>query len=356
MVPGTRLGAAIPAPPVTGDWRHAEILDAIARDAGGRDVAATVSIVPNHPYFSTSNFRYYVVRDDRPLRIARAWEDPPVGVRYMVLKSGDVGPPWTEGKSRRAMALLADDPDFARAFPVIAELPLPDGSTATVRARRVTAGVDAPPDAMAAKLVRAVTRALDDVARDLVGLDVRVTHGARIGRGEVERLDIILRRATVGELRKPGAAVLTVDDLHLVVDDLVVNPWTLWNSGRFDPLDARRIRLARATIRADAFQAFLADLKGYGGMIIRFEPDALRFAMRVPGPDVSGRVRVLPAVGRPFTMEADGVRVGGVPVPGLLIDWVFRNLDPSGRIADRLPVPVELAAVRVAEDAIRIGE
>ena len=41
-------------------------------------------------------------------------------------------------------------------------------------------------------------------------------------------------------------------------------------------------------------------------------------------------------------------------VPGPLIDWVFRNLDPSGRIADRLPVRVELAGVRVADDAIRI--
>jgi hypothetical protein len=354
-IPGTRLAAAIPAPPSTADWRHAEILDAIERHAGGRHVAATVSIVPNHPHFSTSNFRYYTVRDGRPLRIVRAWEDPPVGVRYMVLKSGDVGPPWTESKSRRAMVKLAGDPDLARAFPVIAELPLPDGSVATLRARDLAAGVDADPDALRAALARAVRRRLDEVARDVEGLEVRVSPGARIARGQVERLDVVARRATVGELRKPGAAVLVVDDLHLVMEDVLLNPWALSHAERFDPLDARRIRLASATIRAEALQAFLADLKEFAGMRVQLEPDALAFAVRLPGPDVSGRVRVLPATGRPFMLDPDRVRVGGIPVPTPLVGWVFRNFDASLRIGDRLPVPVEIAAVQVTRDAVRIA-
>jgi hypothetical protein len=355
-LPGTRLAAAIPAPPSAADWQHAEILDAIARHAGGRHVAATVSIVPNHAHFSTSNFRYYAVRDGRPLRIVRAWDEAPVGVRYMVLKTGDVGPPWTEGKSRRAMARLADDPDFARAFPVIAELPLPDGSRATVRARDLGAGVDATPPALAAALARAVRNGLGDVARDLVGLDVRVAHDARILQGHVRRLEIVARRATIGELRKPRAARLRVEDLHLTVDELVVNPWSLQHAGRFEPLDARRVRLAKATIRADDLRAFLAELKGFAGTTVRLEPDAMAFAVRLPGPDVSGRVRVMPAAGRPFALDADGVRLGGVAVPTPLVGWVFRNLDPSARLGDRLPVPVEIGPVRVAADAIRIGE
>ena len=80
------------------------------------------------------------------------------------------------------------------------------------------------------------------------------------------------------------------------------------------------------------------------------------FAVRLPGPDVSGRVRVVAAAGRPFALDPDGVRVGGVPVPGPLVGWVFRNLDPSLRLGDRLPVPVEIGTVRVAADAIRIGD
>ena len=69
-------------------------------------------------------------RDGFELSIDRNAEVP-IGVQYMVLKSGDVGPPWTEAKSRRAMARVSGDADLARVYPVIAELPLPDGSVAT---------------------------------------------------------------------------------------------------------------------------------------------------------------------------------------------------------------------------------
>ena len=318
-------------------------------------MAASVSIVPNHAWFSTSNFRYYAVLEGRPLRIGRAWDDIPLGVRYVVLKSGDVGPAWTEAKSRRAMAQL-QDPDLARVFPVIAELPLPDGSVATVRAREVPAGVEATPGAMAEALARAVRGGLDDVARDVVGLDVHVEYDERILRGRVRRLEIVAGGASIGELRKRRAALLTVHDLRLVVDDLLVNPFSLHRVGRFDPLDAGRVRVATATIRAEDFHAFLTGLKGFAGTTVRLEQDALAFAVRLPGPDVSGRVRVMPAAGRPFALDVDDVHLGGIPVPSLLAGWIFRNVDPSSRIADRLPFPVEIARVRIAADAIRIAD
>ena len=352
-IPGTRLAAGIPAPPDPADWHHAEIFDAIARH-GGRDASATVSIVPNHPFFSTSNFRYYALRDGRRLHVVRAWDEIPVGVRYMVLKTGDVGPPWTEAKSRRAMARLAEDPDFARAFPVIAELPLPDGSTATVRARDLGSGIDAAPAAVAAALARAVERGLGDVAQDVEQLDIRIDHDAAILRGHVRRLEILARRATVGELKKPKAARLRVDDLHVAIDDLVVNPWSVVHGGKFEPLDATAVRLVHATIRAEDLRTFLAELKGFARTTVRLDADAMEFAVALPGPDVHGRVRVVAAVGRPFALEPADVHVGGIRVPALLVGWVFRNLDPSARLGDRLPVPVEIGAVRVAADGIYI--
>jgi hypothetical protein len=38
------------------------------------------------------------------------------------------------------------------------------------------------------------------------------------------------------------------------------------------------------------------------------------------------------------------------------VSWVFRNFDPSTRLASRLPVPVEIGGVQVAPDAIRIAD
>src|SRR5262249_57979087 len=116
-------------------WQQRPILSVIARDAGGRE--ATVSVPPNNAWFSIANFRYYAVRDDLPLRFMRAWDDEPIGVDYMVLKTGDVGPPWTAERPRRIAARLAADRHLDAAFPVIGEYPLPDGSHATVRARRL---------------------------------------------------------------------------------------------------------------------------------------------------------------------------------------------------------------------------
>src|SRR6185369_17896214 len=111
---------------------------------------ATVSVVPNFAVFSTSNFRYYAVRDGLALRVVRAWDDPPLGIDYMVLKTGDQGPSWTAEKSRRVSDRLAADPSLARVFPVIGEFPLPDGSVASVRARRIPPLTDVTPEVVAA--------------------------------------------------------------------------------------------------------------------------------------------------------------------------------------------------------------
>ncbi|MGH7353744.1 MAG: ArnT family glycosyltransferase, partial [Candidatus Rokuibacteriota bacterium] len=145
-VPVVGVSWAFSQPPMRADWRHREILALITRDSGSR--AAKVSVVPNDNFFSVSNFRYYAVRDALPLAFTRAWDEDPIGVEYMILKSGDQGPAWTVARPRRVIARLAEDAALAAAFPVIGEYPLPDGSLATVRARRVPPVEDLTPSAL----------------------------------------------------------------------------------------------------------------------------------------------------------------------------------------------------------------
>jgi hypothetical protein len=352
-VPGLGVPFLLESAPMRETWRHREILARIMAESGG--APATVSVVPNYNFFSASNFRYYAVRDGLSLRWARAWDGEPVGIAYMILKTGHQGPPWTAEKPRRIAERLAADPHLARVFPVIGEFPLPDGSVATVRARRIPAGPAASPTTLARGIEQAIRRRLADVARDVEGLEVRVTHDDAILRGRLGRVELEARAATFGELWRRNPALLRVRDLRIVVADALVNPFSAHAEGRLDPLDAGRVRLERATIHAQDFAAFLHELKGFKHASVELGRGAAAFAFRQPGPDVTARVRLLPARDRPFALEAEDVRLGGVAVPGGLVNWVIRSYDPSLRLAARLPVPVELGRVEITPDAIRIS-
>src|SRR5207244_625853 len=126
-------------------------------------------------------------------------------------------------------------------------------------------------------------------------------------------------------------------DMKIVVDDVVVNPFSAWFAGRFDLLDAGRLTIERATITAGDLHAFFRGLKGFKNASVVLEDGGLDIALGSHRLDLSARVRILPALDRPFVLAAENVRVAHVPVPSLLATWVIRNFDPSPRLAARLP-------------------
>jgi hypothetical protein len=343
----------LPSRPVRADWRQRDFLRMIVQDRAGRP--ATVSVVPNDNYFSVSNFRYYAVRDQLPLHLTRPWDGEPLGIDYMILKSGDQGPDFTEAKSRRVIERLARDPALARVYPVIADLPLPDGSTGTLRARRIGDGVAAAPETLARTLEAALRQRVGEVARDLDALDIGLAYDAEITRGRVRRLEVTARAAAVGELRARDAPTLRVHDLKVVIDDVLVNPYAL-EAGRVQVLDVGRFRLERMEVAAADVQAFVAGFKAFRGSRVHLGPGWIDVVVEQPGPDLAARVRVVPAADRPFGLAVDRARVGWLPLPRLLVDWVARNYDPTGQIAARLAFPVEVARVATSEQAIRVGD
>ena len=142
-------------PPDGRDWHHREILDAILRAAGPG--GARVAVVPNDNFLSVSNFRYEVTRDRLPLRLSRAWEQAPLGVDFAIVKTGDQGLDAASAKPDRIMAALeGGDPWLAAAYPVIARVPLPDGSEGMVRMRHLEPVRGVAPAELAMRLRRGV--------------------------------------------------------------------------------------------------------------------------------------------------------------------------------------------------------
>ena len=75
------------------------------------------------------------------------------------------------------------------------------------------------------------------------------------------------------------------------------------------------------------------------------------------GPDVTGRVRVVPvpAAALPVALVPEDVRIGSLALPDTVVGWVMRQYDPTGRIARRLAMPVTLGRVAVQPGAVTIG-
>ena len=117
-------------------------------------------------------------------------------------------------------------------FPVIGEFQLPDGSTATVRARRLTEDVPATAAAFAREVQAAVRRALTDVATDVQGLEVDLSYDETILRGHVGRVEIRATAARMGDLKRPGSLASSRRATSgSCIEDVLVNPFSVHATG-----------------------------------------------------------------------------------------------------------------------------
>ena len=354
ILPGMVMPLALGRAPSRADWQHERILADLGRESGGRP--ATVSVIPNDNFFSVSNFRYEVVRRGLPYRMTRAWSDAPLGVDFVILKSRDQGPSYASARPERlTRAFAGGDPYWISAFPVIAEYPLPDGSTATLRARRVPplAGT---PAAVAARLSRDPGRLLAENMREASGLRLALDYaGPDILRGRVRHAVLTADSVLVGEFNRPRRAPLRVHDVRLDVDGLLFNPQRLVGEDKLEILDIESLRISRLTVTEQDLDLFLRGQPVGRGMTITLRDGTGDMLVTGFGPALRARIRFGPAdQDRPFTLIVERVSIGGVHVPGFLVDWIMRHFDPTPGLR-RLPIPVTLAPVRIRAGRIEVG-
>jgi hypothetical protein len=339
-------------PPSPADWQEDRVLDDLAGATGGKP--ATVAVVPNYNFFSVSNFRYAALRRGMPLVVTRGFTGPPLGIDFVILKTGSQGPSFTVAKAERLTRRFAEDPYLAAIFPVIAEYPLPDGSRGILRARRVPPVHDVTPAQLARRIEQAHEAALVDYVRDAEGLRVSVSYRPEaIVRGEVDRVRVEAQAATVGELRRRGRAPLRIHDARIEVDRLLIDPRRLVDTGALEILDAGALRIEGLVVTQEDVDALL-----------RGQPEGRLLTVRLDDGAAQVRLKHFPAQARvgvraqaadpPLALQVEDVRIGGVPVPGPLVDWVVRNFDPTPRLRN-LPVPVSIGTVRIRSGRLEIG-
>jgi Dolichyl-phosphate-mannose-protein mannosyltransferase/LmeA-like phospholipid-binding len=349
LLPGTGLPMVFVRRPEPADWPHARILGDIERERGNTPV--TVAIVPNHEFFSLSNFSYEAARLGLPFRMVGAWRGPPFGVDFVIVKTGSQGPPWTAPRLEQIThAVEGADPYLAEVFPMIGRYALPDGSVASLHRRRI------PPTRVVAPLAGAPASLLRAYLRDPKGLQVALDYRPdAMLRGEVEHVRVTAESATVGDLALHDRSPLTIRDVRVAAEGLVFNPRRLLETSELEVLDVRTLRLEHAVVtQADLDQLLRGQPAGVG-VEVSLGDGAADVRVTRLGPAITARVRLDPSPGdRPLALMVDRVRVSGIPVPDLLAGWIVRQFDPTLALR-RLPVLVRVAAVRIQPGRIEIG-
>ena len=354
-VPGAGISVAYYYPPEGADWRHDAVIADLVRESGGQ--SATVAVVPNYNFFSVSNFRYDAARLGLPLRMTRAWNGPPLGVDFVILKTGSQGPSWTAEKLERLSGALAGgDPHLSAIYPVIGEYPLPDGSLGILRARRIQPLTGVPAAEVARRLQSAPEKLL--AANFAEAVDFRTRVGSKpeaLLRGEAERLEILADSALVGEMARRDRAPLRVRNIRIDIEGLLFDPRRLMDKGELQIPDVGAIAIRQLTITEDDLRDLLKGQPAGQGVTLHLREGFAEAAVRRGGLRASAHVKLVAAAGdRPLGMEVADVRVGPVPIPDFLTNWVVRHFDPTLTLK-RLPVKVTVEPIRIRPGRIEVG-
>jgi hypothetical protein len=278
-------------------------------------------------------------------------------VDFVILKSGSQGPSWTVARPERiTRAIEGGDPYLSAIFAVVGTYPLPDGSVGSLRQRRIPALTGVSPARIAARLAEDPAALLKANVRDPVGLRVKLDYRPEgILRGEVDRVRLTAEEAVVGELDRRNREPLKLHDIRLVVDGLVFNARRLVETGELEVLDVGGVRIERAAIAQTDLDDFLRGQPGGAGAALRLGAGAAEIRLNQLGPAIEGRARLVPGQGdRPVALAVDRLRVGRIPVPDVLTEWIVRHFDLTLALR-RLPVPVTMAPARIVPGRIEIG-
>jgi hypothetical protein len=354
LFPGQPIAYVIPYLPNRSDWPHARILDDITRDSGGRPVR--VSVVPNHESFSVANFRYEAKRRGLPFTMQRAWGATPLGVDYAILKSGNLGPDFSIAKARRIMQGF-EQPGSAltRLFPVIGQYPLPDGSRAELRVRRIHAPDGVKPELLAARIRELRAGLLPSLVRDAENLriDLRYRPEALL-RGEVDALTVTADAASVGEHSRKDRLPLRVRDVRVTILDLVIDPVDVLERRVLEPLDAGTVSLERVVVLQTDLQRMIDGQRQFARMTVELGDGVAQARVTGLGPRAEARVRVLPGTEKiPIALDVDQLWIGWLKVPDFLVHWIARTFDPSPQLG-RLPIKIQIAPIHIRPGRLEI--
>ena len=119
-------------PPRREDWKLEDLVRKVAEDARNKGVDPTLALIPDLPFFNSTNFSYFARLRGLPVHVDQIKADPVgigvfAGYNYVVMTERDQGIAWTTHRSHALNQIVVDNP---HTFLLAGLYPIPDGNCA----------------------------------------------------------------------------------------------------------------------------------------------------------------------------------------------------------------------------------
>lgn len=119
-------------PPRREDWKLEEMVLKVADDARSKGVEPTLALIPDLPFFNSTNFAYFARLRGLPVQVDQLKADPAGigafdGYNYVIMSERDQGIAWTTHRSGALNQIVVDNPQI---FLLAGLYLIPDGNCA----------------------------------------------------------------------------------------------------------------------------------------------------------------------------------------------------------------------------------
>ncbi len=343
-----------PNPPVREDWNIGEIERAILSENRFYNIKNMIRVIPDHPRVTRATFEYYrYINDYDMLGFVSQHNNFPNFTDYIVTKTGNQGPPFSEKAYSLTKYIEEAPPRFTNIFRKIKEFKLPDGA-ASLYKRDIAplAGVTAQ------DVINIIKERFEKILLQFIkeheGLEIRIIPYSddESLTGRFKEITVYAKKAMVGDYKHKDIGLMA-EDIRFTFRDITVNLYKL-KEDAVEVISLKEV-IPSGKIYAEDLKGYLMKgAKGIKEIDVHFKDNTVSLSSRLNA-GVSLMLKFKPVITQENNMDIkiEGLKLSFVPIPSFIPNILLNNIHIFNQ--DITPCRVVLNKITIEDEYLKIN-